>query len=379
MNAVTAPPNPASSTDPAPHRDERLQRSSPLTALVRRPELGAIGGLVLVTLFFLAVADPAMFSLAGILNFMAPAAQLGILAIGAALLMIGGEFDLSLGSMVAFAGLVFAAALVSWRLPLPAALLLAFAVAALIGVINAQITLRTGLPSFIVTLAFLFILRGLTLVGLKWASGGATQLRGVREAIEGHWLAPLLTGHAFGGLFAWMAERGWIARFDSGLPQVSGIPVEILWFSALTLLATWLLLRTRWGNWIFASGGDPKGARKSGVPVAQVKTALFIGTACCATLVAVLTVLDAGSTDARRGFQKEFEAIIAAVIGGCLLTGGYGSAIGAFFGSIIFGMVLIGLTYTGIDQDFYLVFLGGMLLLAVIFNNIVRKRVTGER
>jgi simple sugar transport system permease protein len=379
MNAVTASPTPPASADPPSRQDERLQRVSPLTALVRRPELGAIGGLVLVTLFFLAVADPAMFSLAGILNFMAPAAQLGILAIGAALLMIGGEFDLSLGSMVAFAGLVFAAALVSWHLPLPAALLLSFAVAALIGGVNAQITLRTGLPSFIVTLAFLFILRGLTLVGLKWASGGATQLRGVREAVEGHWLAPLLTGHAFGGLFAWMAERGWIARFDSGLPQVSGIPVEILWFSALTLLATWLLLRTRWGNWIFASGGDPKGARKSGVPVAQVKTALFIGTACCATLVAVLTVLDAGSTDARRGFQKEFEAIIAAVIGGCLLTGGYGSAIGAFFGSIIFGMVLIGLTYTGIDQDFYLVFLGGMLLLAVIFNNTVRKRVTGER
>ena len=98
-----------------------------------------------------------------------------------------------------------------------------------------------------------------------------------------------------------------------------------------------------------------------------------------AALVAIITVLDAGSTDARRGFQKEFEAIIAAVIGGCLLTGGYGSAIGAFLGSIIFGMVLIGLAYTNIDQDWYLVFLGGMLLLAVLFNNFVRKRVTGER
>ena len=115
------------------------------------------------------------------------------------------------------------------------------------------------------------------------------------------------------------------------------------------------------------------------MPVARVKTTLFVITALCATLVAILTVLDAGSTDARRGFQKEFEAIIAAVIGGCLLTGGYGSAIGAFFGSIVFGMVLIGLTYTSIDQDWYLVFLGGMLLIAVIFNNVIRKRVTGER
>ena len=377
MNAMIEPTSTAPS---APSKvDERLKRVSPLTALVRRPELGAIGGLFLVTLFFLSVANPSMFSLAGIMNFMAPAAQLGILATGAALLMIGGEFDLSLGSMVAFAGFVFAAALVVWQVPLAVALLIAFAVAVLIGVINAQITMRTGLPSFIVTLAFLFILRGLTLVGLKWASGGATQLRGVKEAVEGSFIAPLFMGHTFTGLFAWMSEHDWIDKFDTGAPKVTGIPVEILWFVALTLVATWVLLRTKYGNWIFAAGGDPRGARKSGVPVAHVKTALFITTAMCATLVAVLTVLDAGSTDARRGFQKEFEAIIAAVIGGCLLTGGYGSAIGAFFGSIIFGMVLIGLTYTGIDQDFYLVFLGGMLLLAVIFNNIVRKRVTGER
>jgi len=92
-----------------------------------------------------------------------------------------------------------------------------------------------------------------------------------------------------------------------------------------------------------------------------------------------LTVLDSGSTDARRGFQKEFEAIIAAVIGGCLLTGGFGSVVGAFVGSIIFGMVVIGLTYTDIDQDWYQVFLGAMLLIAVLFNNFVRKRVAGER
>ena len=119
--------------------------------------------------------------------------------------------------------------------------------------------------------------------------------------------------------------------------------------------------------------------RPAGVPVNRVKTALFMTTACCAALVAILTVLDAGSTDARRGFQKEFEAIIAAVIGGCLLTGGYGSAIGAFFGAVIFGMVAIGLTYTDIDQDWYLVFLGMMLLGAVLFNNVIRRRVTGER
>jgi simple sugar transport system permease protein len=170
-----------------------------------------------------------------------------------------------------------------------------------------------------------------------------------------------------------------IATFPNGQPTVVGVPIEILWFLALTAVATWVLLRTPIGNWIFASGGDANAATNSGVPVRKVKTSLFVLTACCAALVAVITVLDAGSTDARRGFQKEFEAIIAAVIGGCLLTGGYGSAIGAFLGAIIFGMVMIGLSYTQIDQDWYQVFLGGMLLIAVLFNNVIRKRVTGER
>jgi simple sugar transport system permease protein len=113
--------------------------------------------------------------------------------------------------------------------------------------------------------------------------------------------------------------------------------------------------------------------------VRRVKLTLFMLTAMAAALVAIITVIEAGSTDARRGFQKEFEAIIASVIGGCLLTGGYGSAIGTFFGAIIFGMVTIGLTYTRFDQDWFQVFLGGMLLLAVVFNNAIRKRVTGER
>ena len=189
----------------------------------------------------------------------------------------------------------------------------------------------------------------------------------------------VFSGEVAEGLFTWLAERNLIDTFRNGTPKVTGIPVEIVWFVLVTMLGGWVLTRTRFGNWIFASGGDPVAARNAGVPVRRVKLTLFVVTALCATLVAVMTVLDAGSTDARRGFQKEFEAIIAAVIGGCLLTGGYGSVVGAAIGSVIFGMVLIGLAYTTIDQDFYLVFLGGMLLVAVLFNNFIRRRVTGER
>jgi len=363
---------------PTNTKDERLVRTSLAVQLIRRPEFVAIAGFLLVTFFFLLVGNPAMFSLAGIINVLTPAAQLGIIAIGAALLMIGGEFDLSVGSMIAFSGFIFGTAL-TVGLALPAAILVTFVVAALVGTLNAQITLRTGLPSFIVTLAFLFILRGLSLVGLKWVTGGATQLRGLRELTGDNALAPFFSGLAFQDLFVWLASHGVIGMFDTGDPKVKGIPVAILWFVAVTIVATIVLLRTRFGNWIFAAGGDPKAARNSGVPVKRVKTILFITTACCAAFVGITTSLDAGSTDALRGTQKEFEAVIAAVIGGCLLTGGYGSAIGTFFGSILFGMVIIGLTYTNIDQDWYLVFLGGMLLLAVVFNSIVRRRVTGER
>ena len=359
--------------------DERLRKVSLGARLLKRPELGALAGLVLVTIFFLIVANPVMFSLAGIINFLTPAAQLGILALGAALLMIGGEFALSVGSMVAFAGLVFGVALTILDFPLVLAIPFTLAVAASVGAVNAQIVLRTALPSFIVTLAGLFILRGLSLVGLKWATGGSTQMRSIDDPVEEDWLMPYFSGDAFEGLFLWFAENGWVETFRNGAPKVPGIPVEIIWFVILTAIATWLLLRTHWGNWIFAAGGDANAASNSGVPVRRVKIALFMLTAACAALVAIITVLEAGSTDARRGFQKEFEAIIAAVIGGALLTGGYGSAIGAFFGSIIFGMVLIGLTYTQIDQDWYQVFLGSMLLIAVIFNNLIRRRVTGER
>lgn len=362
-----------------PAQDERIKDVSPLARLMKRPELGSIAGLILVTVFFLLTANASMFTLAGIMNFMSPASQLGILAIGAALLMIGGEFDLSIGSMVAFTGLIFAALVVPLGVDVLPAILLTFVAAAILGSINGQIVIRTGLPSFIVTLGFLFIFRGLSLVGLKWATGGSTQLRGVRDAAEGSFVAGLFSGEAFTPLFTWLASVGAIDTFRNGEPKVSGVPVELLWFIGLAIVASLILNRTAVGNWIFASGGDPNAASNSGVPVKRVKTALFMVTACCAALVAIITVLDSGSTDARRGFQKEFEAIIAAVIGGCLLTGGYGSAIGAFFGATIFGMVLIGLSYTPIDQDWYLVFLGGMLLVAVLFNNMIRKRATGER
>jgi simple sugar transport system permease protein len=332
--------------------DERLRPTGLLRKLLGRPEFGAIAGALLVFLFFTITAgDRGFLSARGVASWLEISAQLGILAVGAALLMIGGEFDLSLGSMIGAAGMVLAIPIALYGWPLWAALLLAVAAALLVGFLNGFIVNRTRLPSFIVTLAFLFILRGTT-IGFTRLLSGRTQVSGVRSAVEDSWLLQLFTAKPF------------------------GLPAAVYWWLALAILATWILLKTRFGNWVFGVGGDAEAARNAGVPVERVRILLFMGTALMATLFAVLQVLKFGSADVLRGELKEFEAIIAAVIGGCLLTGGYGSAIGAVFGALIFGMVQQGIFFTGVNTDWFKVFLGVMLLIAVVFNNYIRKRAT---
>lgn len=343
MNAQTQPV--------AARSDGRLVRISLAARIMRRPELGAIAGFVLVLAFFAVSADPSMFSLGGVMSLGAPAAQLAILAVAASALMIGGEYDLSLGSTLAFTGMIFGASIVYWGLPLWGAVLLTLAVAATIGFVNAQLVLRTGLPSFNVTLAGLFVLKGATLASLKLITG-ITLISGVSDKAGDGWLKAALSGNAFTGTFSWLAAEGWLDSYANGTPKVKGIPVELIWAVIITLIATVVLTRTNFGNWIFASGGDADAARTVGVPVARVKTVLFMGTSCAAALAAIITVLTVGTADTLRGDQKEFEAIIASVIGGCLLTGGYGNAIGATLGAVIFGMVKLGLTYTHFDLDY---------------------------
>ena len=361
--------------------DERLRDVSFLSRQLNKPELGAISGAVLVFVFFgLTAGGTGMFAPDGILNWSTVTAQLGLIAIGACLLMIAGEFDLSIGSMIGFAGIMIAVPTVYWDWPVWLSIIFAFAGAMSIGFINGYIVVRTGLPSFIVSLAFLFILRGLT-IGLSQFFTNRTIIGGVRDIAEeqNDWMAPLFGGKAFQGFFQWLGDNGWIETFADGTPLVSGIPAVILWFLGLVIVCQWMLLKTRFGNWIFASGGDAVAARNVGVPASRVKIMLFMFTAFCATVYAACQVIEFGSAAADRGLLKEFEAIIAAVIGGTLLTGGYGSVVGACFGALIFGVVQMGIFFLGIDSSWFRVFLGGMLLIAVIFNNFIRKKVTEAR
>jgi simple sugar transport system permease protein len=223
-----------------------------------------------------------------------------------------------------------------------------------VGFANGLVVVRTGLPSFIVTLGSLFILSGCT-IGVTRLVTGRTQVGGLQEALH----------------FA-SAEKIFASR-------MGGFSVTILWWVGITALASWVLLRTRFGNWIFGAGGAPDAARNLGVPVARVKIALFMTTSFCACLIATFQAVKFTGSDVLRGTGKELEAILAAVLGGTLLTGGHGSVIGAALGALIFGMVQQGIVFAGVDSDWYKVFLGGMLIVAVLVNTYVRGRMVEAR
>ncbi|MEP2781598.1 MAG: ABC transporter permease [Pseudoruegeria sp.] len=363
--------------------DERIKQQSSLRKALIRPELGGICGTVIVfALFLLFAGDSGMFNSQGIMNWSTVSAQFMIIAVGACLLMIAGEFDLSVGSMIGFAGMMIAIFGVTLGWPMWAAILITFVLALAIGGLNGYIVVRTGLPSFIVTLAFLFILRGFTIF-LPQMIERKTIIGGIREAAAGDFIAPLFGGKVLKGLFSWLGDAGVIATFErgtkAGQPVVDGIPMLIVWAILLVAVGHILLTRTQFGNWIFASGGDAESARNSGVPVNRVKISMFMMTAFCAAVFATCQVMEFGSAGADRGLLKEFEAIIAVVIGGALLTGGYGSVIGAALGALIFGVVQQGLFFAGVESSLFRVFLGVILLFAVILNTYIRRIITGER
>jgi simple sugar transport system permease protein len=330
-------------------------RRGRLRRVLGRPELGAVGGAILVWLLFATVAGEAFRSLDGTAAVLNAAAPLGILAVAVALLMIGGEFDLSVGSMIGLTGMVLMLLTRHWDWPIWPAFAATMLVALTLGFANGYLVVRTGLPSFIVTLGSLFILRGLA-VAVPRALTRRTQLGGLDE-VPGYEGARLLfASQPFGP-----------------------IRVSVLWWVGLAAVATWVLLRTRTGNAIQAAGGGADAARRAGVRVDRVKIGLFMTTAAAACLVAFIQAVRFTGADSLRGELQEFRAITAAVIGGTLLTGGYGSAVGAVFGALIFGMVQQGIVITGVDADWFQVFLGCMLVAAVIVNTWLRRTVADAR
>jgi simple sugar transport system permease protein len=344
----------ASAVAQAPPPEDGSGPRGRLRLFFARPELGAVVGAVLVWCVFAVVAGAPFRSLDGTAAVLNAAATLGILAVAVAMLMIAGEFDLSVGSTIGLAGMSIMLLTGPYGWPLWPALGATLLLCLLIGFANGYLVVRTGLPSFIVTLGTLFILRGLT-IAVPRVLTRRTQLGGL-DRVDGYEPARVLFASEF-----------------------AGFGISILWWLGVAALATWVLLRTRWGNWIFGTGGGSDAARRIGVPVDRVRIGLFMTTATAAFLVATIQVVRFTGADALRGEQMEFRAIIAAVIGGTLLTGGYGSAVGAVFGALIFGMVQQGIVIAGVDADWFQVFLGSMLVVAVVVNNYFRRALTEAR
>jgi simple sugar transport system permease protein len=332
--------------------DDTVGTRSPLRLLLSRPEVGSLIGAVAVLALFLTVA-PTFRSAAAVGTVLYQSASIGIMAVAVALLMIGGEFDLSTGVAATTSGL--AAALTSWNFGLNvwSGVVIALAVSLSIGAFNGWLLVKTGLPSFLVTLGTFFVLQGVNLAVTRLVTGNVASAP-VRD-MDGYATARAVFG----------------STFRIGPVQIK---ILVIYWLLLTALAAFVLLRTSFGNWIFAVGGDAAAARAVGVPVRATKIALFMFVGFCAWLLGMHLLFEYSVVQSGEGVGKEFIFIIAAVVGGCLLTGGYGSVVGAAIGALVFGMTQLGINYAGWNPDWFRTFLGVMLLLATLVNMYVKKK-----
>tara|TARA_B100002052_G_scaffold288166_1_gene304026 strand:- start:3083 stop:4126 length:1044 start_codon:yes stop_codon:yes gene_type:complete len=325
-----------------------------LAALIKRPEIGSVGGAILVFVLFFVLAEP-FRSLASFSTVLYQSAALGIPAVAVALLMIGGEFDLSAGVAVTTSSL--AASMFAMQVAgnvwvgVGFALILSLA----IGALNGYLLIKTGLHSFLVTLSTFLMLQGLNLAVTK-----------------------LVTGNVATGDISTLSGFDSARAVFSSYFMIFGMSVSIIVFYwlAFVVIATWILLRTRIGNWIFAVGGQGESARAVGVPLNKVKIGLFMGVGFAAWFMGMHLLFDYVTVQSGEGVGNELLYIAQAVVGGCLLTGGYGSAIGAAIGGFIFGMTTQGIIYAGWDPQWFMFFVGVMLLLATVFNAWIRRQAT---
>jgi simple sugar transport system permease protein len=324
-----------------------------LDRLLARPSLGALCGVLSVGLFFVLQA-PDLLSAGGVASILDVAAPLGIGGVAVALLLVAGQFDLSIGVVAVGSSLVTALLVTEAGLGTWPALLLSLAVALLIGAVNGVLVVTTGLPSFLVTLATFLVLQGGSLA-LAGAVAGSSRVSGLAEA---------------SGWESAMTVFGSTAQLGDGRFRIS-----LLWWLGATALTSWLLWRTRFGNAVFGSGGAPRAARELGVPVARTTVLLFLGTAAAGWLIGTLGLVRMGGVQVDPALGTEIEFIVVAVIGGCLLTGGYGSTVGASLGALLYAVAYEGIARAGWDPRSFQAFLGLMLMIALLTDGVVRRRL----
>lgn len=339
--------NTKAASQPIAAAPDRTGEQAPIISiggLIRRPEAGAFLGLVGVTVFFLVFGSIEFLKPAGVASWLNVAANLGIVAIPIGLLMIAGELDISIGSMIPAGSMTVAILSGHFGLPIGVGIAAALGLGVLVGLVNGLLVVRTNVPSLIVTLGTLFAVAGLVL-GLSVHLTGTTSV-----ALKADPLAKAIFGQFIGGTFQ----------------------VTIVWWFALTAIYVYLVHYSPWGNWIFALGGDKVSARNAGIPTDKLTIALFVVSSTSAAFVGMCQAMLFNSAQVSAGMSFIFNAIISVVVGGVLLTGGFGSVIGIFLGTITFAVVNQGIYFTTFDRNWSSLIIGVMLLLAVLMNNTFR-------
>jgi simple sugar transport system permease protein len=325
--------------------------------VLARPEIGALVAAVVIFIFFL-LAAPAFRHLDSFFTVLYQASTIGIVAVGVGMLMIGGEFDLSAGVIVYSAGLFCSMFCYNLGINLWVGALVSLLFCLAIGFLNGYLVMRTGIPSFLITLGTFFVLQGANLGVTKVVTGSVSSQD--ISAMDG-----------FNSLSAVFASS-----FKIGSVTIWG---TVIWWIFFVALSAWVLQRTKIGNWIFAVGGNAASARAVGVPVNRVKIGLFMTVSFLGWFDGMHYLFRFNTLQANNGVGDEFLFIIAAVVGGTLLTGGFGNAIGVAIGAFIFGMTSLGIVYAGWDPNWFKAFLGVMLLLAVMVNLYVKRLSTARK
>lgn len=333
--------SPARLTAPRASRDRR----SAWGGLVRRPEAGSLAGMIAVFVFFTIFGGRQFVSASGVSGWLNIAAEVGMVALPVGILMIAGELDLSIGAVIPASSLTVAIISGHFKLPILLGIAVALLLSLAVGFINGILVLRTRVPSLIVTIGTMFAVMGLTL-GLSVLLTGATSTALVPPPFY-----KAILGQFVGGMFE----------------------VTIFWWLAFTAILAFVLHVSPYGNWIFALGGDKQSARNAGIPTERLTIGLFMISSFCAGFLGVCQVMTYQSAQVAGGQSFIFNSIMCVVIGGVLLTGGFGSVIGIVFGTLTFAIVNQGIYYTALDPNLGSIIIGALLLAAVLTNDTFRQ------
>jgi len=313
---------------------------------IARPEFGPFVLLVVELIVFWSINHD-FLSPGNISNTLAFTVELGLIAVGMTLLMTSGEFDLSVGSVFGFSPVLMWTLLNSGAASLDVAFVVCLVVAALIGLVNGWFVTKLKIPSFLVTLGMLLVVRGTALFitdgfpQRTWSAGG-------------HWLAKILVGDIYIGDFR--------------------VYASLVWFAGVVLVLGYVLTQTKIGNWIQASGGNPGAARARGVNVDRTKIALFMLSAVLAAFAGVISSIRTSAANPNSGTGYELEVIAMVVIGGTALSGGRGTIVGTVLGIFILRVMRNGIVLIGVPGLAYNIFIGAIILGMMALHSWLERR-----